>query len=249
MRFSVPSSCDCSDRKFWFDFSSPYAYFASESLDQFALDTGRTVLWRPFLLGAVMTTTGMKPLVDMPMRGDYARHDWDRIARVLNVPFALPAKHPYAAIKASRAYYWLERDQPDRTADFAHAIFGAHFAEGRDPSESSVIANCANRIDIDSAALIEQVNREDLWREAAHALGVASADIPASTSRGVETLFDGKVYLEMWIKVKSIVRSLDARTFETIVEAVGKAITAVTPADCLGYFANCNYATSLLQMQ
>lgn len=48
--------------------------------------------------------------------------------------------------------------------------------------------------DFDSAALIEQVNREDLWREAAHALGVASADIPDSTSRGVETLFDGKVF-------------------------------------------------------
>ncbi len=52
----------------------------------------------------------------------------------------------------------------------------------------------------------------------------------------------------MWSKVKSIVRSLDARIFETIVEAVGKAINAVTTADCLGYFTNCNYATSLLQM-
>ena len=148
--------------EFWFDFSSPYAYFASESLDQFALDTGRTVLWRPFLLGAVMTTTGMKPLVDMPMRGDYARHDWDRIARLLNVPFALPAKHPYAAIKASRAYYWLERDQPDRTADFAHAIFRAHFAEGRDPSEASVIANCANRIGINGAELIDAIQADDV---------------------------------------------------------------------------------------
>lgn len=48
--------------------------------------------------------------------------------------------------------------------------------------------------DFDSTALIEQVNREDLWREAADALGVASADIPDSTSRGVETLFDGKVF-------------------------------------------------------
>ncbi|AQU85220.1 MULTISPECIES: CmpA/NrtA family ABC transporter substrate-binding protein [unclassified Halomonas] len=48
--------------------------------------------------------------------------------------------------------------------------------------------------DFDSTALIDQVNREDLWREAAAALGVASADIPDSTSRGVETLFDGKVF-------------------------------------------------------
>ncbi len=39
--------------------------------------------------------------------------------------------------------------------------------------------------------LIKQVNREDIWREAAKELGVAAADIPSSTSRGVEEFFDG----------------------------------------------------------
>ncbi len=44
----------------------------------------------------------------------------------------------------------------------------------------------------DTKALIAKVNREDLWREAAKALGVSA--IPASTSRGKETFFDGKVF-------------------------------------------------------
>ncbi len=43
----------------------------------------------------------------------------------------------------------------------------------------------------DAKALIDRVNREDLWKEAAKEMGVASADIPSSTSRGVETFFDG----------------------------------------------------------
>ncbi|SFI35964.1 CmpA/NrtA family ABC transporter substrate-binding protein [Bradyrhizobium sp. cf659] len=46
----------------------------------------------------------------------------------------------------------------------------------------------------DSKALIAKVNREDLWKDAAKMLGVASSDIPASTSRGKETFFDGKVF-------------------------------------------------------
>jgi nitrate/nitrite transport system substrate-binding protein len=46
----------------------------------------------------------------------------------------------------------------------------------------------------DSKALIKKVNREDLWRDAAKQLGVASADIPTSTSRGKETFFDGKIF-------------------------------------------------------
>lgn len=42
----------------------------------------------------------------------------------------------------------------------------------------------------DTAALIKQVNREDIWKEAAKAIGQEAA-IPSSTSRGVETFFDG----------------------------------------------------------
>jgi bicarbonate transport system substrate-binding protein len=45
--------------------------------------------------------------------------------------------------------------------------------------------------DLDAAKkLIDEVNREDLWREAAKEAGF-EADAPASTSRGVETFFDG----------------------------------------------------------
>ena len=46
----------------------------------------------------------------------------------------------------------------------------------------------------DTKALVGKVNREDIWRDAAKALGVAAADIPASKSRGKETFFDGKVF-------------------------------------------------------
>ena len=46
----------------------------------------------------------------------------------------------------------------------------------------------------DVAALVKKVNREDIWRDAAKALGVAASDIPTSTSRGKETFFDGKVF-------------------------------------------------------
>ncbi|BBD57624.1 bicarbonate transport system substrate-binding protein [Nostoc sp. HK-01] len=39
--------------------------------------------------------------------------------------------------------------------------------------------------------LINKVNREDIWKEAAKEAGIATADIPTSTSRGVEEFFDG----------------------------------------------------------
>ncbi len=48
--------------------------------------------------------------------------------------------------------------------------------------------------DLDIAALVKRVNREDIWRAAAKATGVADAEIPKSTSRGLEKFFDGKVF-------------------------------------------------------
>jgi nitrate/nitrite transport system substrate-binding protein len=46
----------------------------------------------------------------------------------------------------------------------------------------------------DAKALVNKVNREDLWREAAKNLSVPAADIPPTPSRGKETFFDGKVF-------------------------------------------------------
>ncbi len=46
----------------------------------------------------------------------------------------------------------------------------------------------------DIKALVDKVNREDVWRDAAKDLSLAASDIPASTSRGKETFFDGKIF-------------------------------------------------------
>ncbi len=43
-------------------------------------------------------------------------------------------------------------------------------------------------------ALVDKVNREDLWREAVKTLGAPADQIPTGTSRGKETFFDGKVF-------------------------------------------------------
>ncbi len=44
--------------------------------------------------------------------------------------------------------------------------------------------------DTDVKKLVDKVNREDIWKEAAKMIG-KEADIPKSTSRGIETFFDG----------------------------------------------------------
>jgi nitrate/nitrite transport system substrate-binding protein len=47
---------------------------------------------------------------------------------------------------------------------------------------------------LNTAAIIKQVNREDIWRHGAALAKVPAAQIPTSTSRGIEKFFDGKVF-------------------------------------------------------
>ena len=48
---------------------------------------------------------------------------------------------------------------------------------------------------------------------------------------------------EAFSKVKNIVRKAGARTRGTLDEAVGEALSAVTPQDAAGWFAHCGYRT------
>ena len=46
---------------------------------------------------------------------------------------------------------------------------------------------------------------------------------------------------EAFSKIKAILRSIEARTQEALVEAIGQALDAVSPRDALGWFAHCGY--------
>lgn len=123
---------------FYFDFSSPYGYFAATKIDAVAARHGRDVTWRPILLGAVFKVSGQQPLPSIPLKGEYTKRDFDRFARFLGVPFKLPAKFPIAGQTPSRAFYWLNERDPRAAKKLALALFHAYFVNGLDISSPDV---------------------------------------------------------------------------------------------------------------
>ena len=55
---------------------------------------------------------------------------------------------------------------------------------------------------------------------------------------------DGNPIEQAFAKIKSHRRSAEARTFDTLVAAIGHALDTVTPADAHGCFAHCGFALS-----
>ncbi len=131
---------------FYFDFSSPYGYFSSELVDDFATRCDCNVIWRPYLMGAVMKVTGRKPLVQIPMINSYSELDLKRVARYHGIQFALPSVFPVATVAACRAYYWASENHGTIPAKrLAQAIFRAYFAENQNISTPELIVEIATQ--------------------------------------------------------------------------------------------------------
>ena len=47
---------------------------------------------------------------------------------------------------------------------------------------------------------------------------------------------------KMWSKIKSLLRTAEARTPADLITAIGQALTKVTPQDALGWFVSCGYS-------
>ena len=135
--------------EFWFDFSSPYSYIASERIDELVAKHGRKVKWRPIMLGAAFKASGLPFLVNVPLKGDYSKRDFDRSARYLGVPYSFPPKFPVTTLAAARGYYWLHGQDCGKAREFAHAVFRAYWVDGHDIGELPVVLEIADGLDID----------------------------------------------------------------------------------------------------
>lgn len=164
-----------SEIEFFFDFSSPYAYFASTQIDALAARHGRTCRWRPILLGQAFQASGNAPLAVQPLKGDYSRHDWLRLARRYGIPYRLPDPFPIATLAAGRAFWWLDATDAAAAKRLGHALFAAYFADGRNISDRETVADVAAAQGIDPAILLATIDqpaiKAKLRRETEDAVG------------------------------------------------------------------------------
>jgi 2-hydroxychromene-2-carboxylate isomerase len=138
---------------FYFEFSSPYGYIASQLADDFEKRVGRELRWRPMLLGPVFKLTGQPPLVEIPMKGEYSKRDFARSAHMHGVPYKHPAKFPIGTVAAMRAFYWVQDRDPALARKLAKALYAAFFVDGIDISAPQAVVEIAGNLGVDAAAL------------------------------------------------------------------------------------------------
>ena len=163
---------------FYFDFSSPYGYLASEQIDALATRHGYTVAWHPILLGAIFKVTGAVPLIEPPLKGDYYLRDFARSARFHGVPFRQPQPFPIATVAAARAFLWLRERDLRQAHAFAHLCFRAYFVDGLNISEPEQVLALAHRIGVDRGALAGALGSAEIKER-------LRAEVDGAIARGV----------------------------------------------------------------
>lgn len=163
---------------FYFDFSSPYGFIGSEKIESLAARHGRSVDWHPMLLGVVFKQTGAVPLTQVPLKGDYAKRDFARSARLHGIPFRMPSVFPIPTQAPARIVLWLQRSRPALAAAVLHALYRGFFVDDVDISDpdraAAIAADCgvdatAARAAVDDPAIKEALKLEN---EKATAAGV-----------------------------------------------------------------------------
>jgi 2-hydroxychromene-2-carboxylate isomerase len=134
---------------FYFDFSSPYSYIASEWIEALAARHGRTVRWHAILLGVTFQAAQLRSPVDYPIKREYALRDFERSARFEGVPLRIPDKFPIATQNAARVFWWLHDERPERSIGWARHCLRAYFARGVDLSDTAQLHGLAEEFGLD----------------------------------------------------------------------------------------------------
>ena len=170
--------------EFWFEFASTYSYLAAMRIETLASARGRTLVWRPFLLGPIFAAQGWRdsPFNLYPARGAYMWRDLERLCAHGQLEWQRPSVFPRSGLLAARVAIaaageeWLPL--------FVRAVYRANFAEDRDIADTAVIRSVLEGMDvdaIDAAAWLARAHEAETKErlraqtERARALGIFGA--------------------------------------------------------------------------
>jgi 2-hydroxychromene-2-carboxylate isomerase len=177
--------------EFWFDFASAYAYFASLEIELLANRHSRTVLWRPFTLGAAFKVTGSRGLTHTPLKGEYAYRDWQRIARLKKVSFNPRPDHPLTGLPAIRAFYAVDSIDAGAASKLAETIIKAYFCDCLDIDDPQSIAKLAGSVGIDPDFVLRGISDPEVK---ARARSVAEAGVAMGVCGSPWIIVDGEPF-------------------------------------------------------
>ncbi len=146
---SIPAEID-----FWFDFHSPWCYFASHQIGGIAREFNTKLNWRPVHLANLSEAVdGRRPLEANENFVQWYKQDQLDTASILGLPFEPHEQYPKRPSRALRgAIYASENNLAE---PFVKSIMGGYWSEQKDISDMSWVRKTGEDVGLDGLELEE----------------------------------------------------------------------------------------------
>ncbi len=197
---------------FYFDYLSPFAYFAALRLPELCRQRGAQLRFRPVLFAGLLDHWGQRGPAEIPPKAIHTFKLCARYAALHGVPFRSPRFHPYRPLDALRVS--LEAVAGDDQAKVVAAIFQAGWGEGADLGDTADLSAAITAAGLDGQALMKKASqppaKSALRQETEAAIAKGVFGIP--TMIVADELFwgvDQLEYLELHLEGRDPLRSVD----------------------------------------
>ena len=164
---------------FYFDFTSPYGYFASTHVNELADKYDHQVDWHPYVGEEFKPSNSGTGLSQIPAKLKYQKRDIIRTAQFENIPYNEPSVVTLDARYAARAVLWVESTYGEaRGIELAQAILRAYHVEDKNISDTQTITAIAQSIGLNAEEVLAGISNASTREQ-------FRAEVDLATAKGV----------------------------------------------------------------
>ena len=165
---------------FYFDFVSPYAYFAWARVSRFATSRDLDLHLKPVLLAALLNHWGQKGATEVPPKRAFVLRDCMRYAGREGLAFEVPPTYPFNPLSALRVA--LPEVAGREQSAVIDALFGAAWGRGEAIDTPTAVADVLDRAGLDGQGLVDRTRatsvKERLKAQTDHAMEKGVFEVP-----------------------------------------------------------------------
>lgn len=170
----------------FFDYLSPYAYFAALQLPALCQRRGAELVHRPILFAGLLDHFGHRGPAEIPAKALYTFRDCARWARARGVPFRAPRHHPFPPLTALRLS--LAEVAGEHQARVVETLFRFGWGDGGDLGDPDALVRALDAAGLPGAELRaragEPAAKAALRRDTEAAIARGVFGVPTTIARG-----------------------------------------------------------------
>ena len=146
--------------EFFFDFGSPYSFLAHEQIKKIKKEKEIKIKYMPILLGALLKLAGLKPLVDIPIKGKYMIRDCKLCAEKHNIEFKFNNYFPIITLNLMRCV--LVAEKKDFAQNYINKVFNAIWKDGLNLNDNMIVEKLLKNLDINPKNFLNEADNQEV---------------------------------------------------------------------------------------